>query len=426
MSRIQRQRGRVATLTAALVSAAFLSVVPPGPAASAAGVWGPVEDLGVVVDADRLGRDPAIVRVRIDRSAVAAWVAGEDETPGPVTVARRGAGGGWSMPEAVSADLPDGATYDLAVGKGGRASVVWERKVGTTWRIEESHLDGGTWTSPVQVGRGRKPESVVDVDGVTTVAWSKDGVRVARRPDAGSWSTPRRVAAGSVSELELTANPGGDLALAWTVRYRTVRASVRPHGRKSWSAPVTLGTGPYVTSMQVAMGGRGRALVLWTVTGVWNQALHDYRNYLAWARSDAQGHWSKARKLTRRLGEDGGSVDLSMNGTGRAVAAWQQIDRSDSPAFVWAARFRPDGTWTAPARVSKTQWAEPQVWLDRRAVAHVVTDRVGVWYFSQRPGAAWTARKLNQGRVLDAHGVGNRMVMLFRRSTLRSRTLDTP
>lgn len=424
MSRIHRQRGRVATVTAALVSAALLSVVPPGPEALAAGVWGPEEDLAVDVDLDRQGPEPAIVRVRGNRTAVAAWVAGDDETPGPVTVSRRGAGGGWTVPEAISADLPGGATYDLAVARSGLASVVWERKVGTTWRIEESHLDGGAWSTPVQVGRGRKPESIVDRTGVTTVAWRKDGVRVARRPDDGAWRTPRRIAVGAVSGLELAANPNGDVALAWSVRYRKVRASVRPHGRKSWAAPVTLGKGPFVTSMRVAMGGRGRALALWTVTGIWNEAKHDYRNYLAWARSDARGHWSKTRKLTRRLGEDGGSADLSMRGDGRAVAAWLQIDRSDSPAFLWAARFRPDGTWTAPARVSRTRWAEPQAWLDRKGVAHVVTNRADIWHFSQRPGAAWRARELNRGQVLDAHGVGDRLVMLFHRRTLRSRTLD--
>lgn len=334
------------------------------------------------------------------------------------------------MPKPVSADLPDGATYDLALARSGRDSVVWERKVGTTWRIEESHLDGGAWSTPAPVGRGRKPEVIVDGTGVTTVAWSRSGVRVARRAGHGAWSTPRRIAGGAVSGLELAANPTGDVALAWTVRYREVRAAVRPHGRSSWAAPVTLGKGAFVTSMRVATGGSGRALALWTVTGIWNEAKHDYRNYLAWARSDAKGHWSTTGTLTRELGElgelgeDGGAADLSMNGDGRAVAAWQQIDRSDSPAFLWAARFRPDGTWTSPVRVSRTRWSEPRAWLERKGVAHVVTDRTGIWYFSQKPGAAWRARALNQGRVIDAHGVGNRLVMLFHRSTLRSRTLD--
>ena len=424
MSRIHRRRSRVATATAALVSAAALSVVPPGPGAQAAGVWGPEEDLAVDVDLYNYDREPAVVRVRGDRTAVAAWVAGDHETPGPVTVSLRAAGGGWTLPQVLSADLPGKATYALDVAGAGLASVAWERRVGGTWRIEESHLDGGTWTAPVQVGRGRNPETDVDGTGVTTVAWSNDGVRVARRTEDGTWSTPKRIADGPVSGLELSSNPNGDVAVAWTSAYRRIRAAVRPHDRKSWAVPVTLGKGPYVTSMRVAMGGRGRALVLWTVTGIWNEAQHDYQNYLAWARSDVRGHWSKTRMLTRRLGEDGGSVDVSMNGDGRAVAAWIQVDRSDSPAFLWAARFRPDGTWSVPARVSKTRWSEPRAWLDRKGVAHVVTNRAAIWHFSQKPGAAWTATELNPGRVVDAHGVGDRLVMLFDRSTLRSRTLD--
>ncbi|MDP2773925.1 MAG: hypothetical protein Q8O61_10240 [Nocardioides sp.] len=421
----RRQRSRVATITAALVSAALLAVVPPGPGAAAADVWGPVEDLGVDVDAYDQDREPAIVRVRADRTAVAAWVPGDDEAPGPLTVVRRGATGGWKTPQAVSADLPDHATYDLAVAAKGRASIVWERKVGTTWRIEESHLAGGSWSTPVELGRGRRPESIVDGTGVTTVAWSQSGVRVARRTAAGAWSTPRRIAAGPVSELELAANPDGDVALVWTVRYRTVRAAVRPHGR-TWQAPVTLGRGAYVTSMKVAMDRRGRALALWTVTGIWNEAKHDYLNHLAWARSDARGHWSKTRKLTRRLGEDGGWADLSMTGDGRAVVAWLQIERSDSPAYLWAARFDPDGRWSVRMRIAKTEWWDPQAWLDRKGVAHIVTNRAAVIHFAQRPGAAWSARAVNQGKVVDAHGVGNRLVMLFDRGTLKSRTLDVP
>lgn len=414
------QRRRMATVTAALLSAALLTV--PGPPASAADVWGPVEDLGVHVDVYNHGREPALVRVSGDRTAVAAWVAGDYDTPGPVTVARRGAAGGWTTPVAVSADLPDYATYDLAVAGGGLASVVWERKVGTTWRIEESHLDGGSWSTPTELGRGRKPDAIVDGNGVTTVAWSRNGVQVARR-EAGTWSTPRQVASGSASAVLLAANPSGDVALVWTVRYREVRASVRPHARKTWSAPVALGKGPYVTSTRVAVDGRGRALALWTVGGIWDDTRHDYRNHLAWARSDARGHWSKTRVLTRSLGEDGGWADLSMNGDGRAVVAWLQIDRSDSPAYLWAARFRPDGTWSAPVRVARTEWWQPQVWLDRRGVAHVVTNRAGIWHFAQSPGAAWSAHAVAKGKVLDAHGVGDRLVMLFYKLTLRSRTL---
>lgn len=425
MSGIRWCRSRVAATTATVVAAAVLSAVPQGPAL-AVGDWGPVEDVGVDIDVYNYAREPVVVRVRTDRTAVAAWVAGDYETPGPVTVSLRAAGGGWTVAQAISPDLPGGATYALDLAGADLASVAWERRAGGSWRIEESHLDSGAWTAPVEVGRGRKPEVVVDGTGVTTLAWSNHGVRVARRSEDGTWSATKRIADGPVSGLELASNPAGDVAVAWTSGYRKVRASVRPHGPNPWAAPVTLGKGPFVTSWQVAMGGSGRALVVWTIGGIWNDAKHDYQNYLASARSDPQGRWSKPRVLTRRLGEDGGSAALSMNGQGRAVATWIQVQRSDSPAILWAARFRPDGTWSAPMRVSKVRWPEPRTWLDHKGVAHVVANRGGIWHFSQEPGAAWKVTELNQRRMLDAHGVGDRLVMLFHRSTLRSRTLDVP
>jgi hypothetical protein len=423
MSRTRPGRRPIAAATAALVAAALLSVVPPGPAALADPVWGPEEDLGVDVDVFNYDREPAVVGVRGDGTAVAAWVAGDDTTPGPVTVSHRAAGGGWTMPLAISADLPHGATYALDVAGGGLASVVWEREVGGVWRIEESHLDGGTWTAPVRVGSGQDPETVVDGTGVTTVAWRNHGLRAARRTETGAWSAPRLVAAGSVDDLALATNADGDVAAAWTTGHRKVRAAVRPHG-KSWASATILGRGPYVTSLRVAMGGGGRALVIWTVTDIWDEAAHEYQNYLAWARSDARGHWSRARVLTRRLSEDGGAADLSMNGTGRALATWLQIYRSDSPAYLWAARFRPDGTWSKPVRVGRVAWSEPEAWLDRNGAAHVAADRRAVWHFSQAPGAGWQEEKINRGRFVTTGGAGERWVVLYRRTTLRSRTLD--
>lgn len=428
MSGIHWCRKQVVVATAALLSASVLVVVPPGPTSAAARSWGPAEDLGVTVAApytDR--RAPAIVRVRGNGTAVAAWVARGD---GRVTAARRGAGGRWTTPRPLSAVLSSGASYDLAVARGRLASVVWERKVGSTWRIEETHLEGGTWTDPVRVGRGRMPETVVDGTGATTAAWRDHGVQVAGRARDGSWGKTRQVAAGGVSYmgLELATNPDGDVALAWVSSYDKVRATVRPHGRRSWKPPVTLGKGPGVTSMRLAMGAGGRALVLWTVTGVWSEQQHDYQNYVASARSDRHGQWSPTRKVTRRLGEDGGSVDLSMNGRGFALATWIQIYRSDARAFLWAARFRPDGTWTAPVRVSKApvSWEEPRAWLDRDGKAFVLVDRSRIWQFSQQAGAGWKGRKLTRGRLLDVHGAGSRLVMVHHRKTLWFRALDVP
>lgn len=427
MSRTHRWRGRMATV-AALLSASVLAAGPSGQAGMAARAWGQAEDLGVEVDDPYDdGRAPAIVRVRGNGTAVATWIARDG---GRVTAARRGAGGRWTKPRPLSAALSSRATYDLAVARGRLASVVWERRVGSTWRIEETHLRKGTWTDPVRVGRGRMPETGVDGTGATTVAWKDHGVQVAGRPQGGSWGKPRQVAAGGVGYLglELATNPDGDVALAWVASYDKVRATVRPRGRRSWKPPVTLGKGSDVTSLRLAMGTGGRALVLWTVTGVWSEQQHDYQNYVAWTRSDPQGRWSQTRKVTRRLGEDGGSVDLSMNGRGFALATWIQIYRSDARAFLWAARFRPDGTWTAPVRVSNApvSWDEPRAWLDRDGTARVLMDRSRVWQFSQRAGTGWKGRKLTRGRLLDAHGAGTRWVMVYHRRTLWSRALDVP
>lgn len=430
MSRIGQIRSRVVVVSTALVSAAVLAVVPPGPSSAADG-WGAVEDISVsTIDIYSDSRPPALVEVRADGTAVAAWVSGDDETPGPVVVSLRDAGVGWTAPQALSAALPEAARYDLAVGSTGLASVVWERRTGSTWRIEESHLSGGLWSATQRVATGRDPHVVVDASGVATVAWSNRGLRVARRSAGGSWSAARRIGDRTPWLVDLASNAQGDVAVAWSDRSHSVKAAVRPVGRKEFRRTQTLGKGPSVTSLRAAVDRRGRAVALWSVTGIWNESRHDYENYVAWARSSAEGQWSASRVLTRHLGEDGGAVDLSLNRRGAGVATWVQTYRSDSPTYLWAARLGRNGRWNKPARVSTkpVAWGEIHAWLDSGGTAHALAARAGsIREYSQRPGGGWTGTSVAAGTLLDADGLGHRCVLLFyRHGVLRSRAFDAP
>jgi hypothetical protein len=155
--------------------------------------------------------------------------------------------------------------------------------------------------------------------------------------------------------------------------------------------------------------------VVWSNTsGIWREAQSEYANYLAWSRSTPSGTWSPSRKLTTSLGEEGGYFTLSMNGSGTALAAWTQVYRTGSPSRMWAARFRPDGTWGPPLRVAGG--GGPVAFMDRRGNAHIVAQggRRRVFAFHQSAGSPWsTGTSIATGYLFDAAGAGEHLIALY-------------
>jgi hypothetical protein len=155
--------------------------------------------------------------------------------------------------------------------------------------------------------------------------------------------------------------------------------------------------------------------VMWSTTGIWREAQSEYANFLAWSRSTPSGSWSPSRKLTSSLGEDGGQhLSLSMNGSGAALAAWTQVHRTGSPSRVWAARFRPDGTWGPSLEVAGG--GGPTAFMDRRGKAHLIAgqNRRRIVAFNQSTGRPWgTGAIIATGHLYDVAGRGDSLIALY-------------
>ena len=416
---------------ASLVGAVSAAPVSTGHEVSVPGArtvilgWAPTEliSTGSVDEDANPNRPPALIRVRANGSAAAAWHTGGDSSWEHLKVATRSSTGAWSAPHNL-AKVRYSNEFDLAVGRGGLASVVWQERVSGRLRVVESHRASGGWSRPVPLGVGMASGTTIDGRGVTTVAWSgPSGLHVVRRPAGKNWQKPVRVGARSdrAWRLAIDSNADGDVVLGWLVG-RKVRGAVRSQ-RGTWAHARTLDRTNVVWNIAMAVGPNGRGLMLWPTYAY---------GYLGWARSKPDGRWCGKRVLTDRLGEDGGDMSLSMNGSGLAVVAWLRVDHSSSPAFTWSARFRPRHGWTSPVRVSKRSsgWGLPFAWLAKRDMAHVVTgrgDTSEILAFGQRPGAAWgPGRKVAGGDALDVDGRGARMALLYvGRQGLQARLLTT-
>jgi hypothetical protein len=403
-----------------------------------AGGWGPEETI------TRNGVTPAVsaharVAVRSDGTAVAVW---SPSGTGRLMVSRRDRHGRWTAPLALTPPPAPGGPlggYDVAVGPPGLVSVVWSHQVGDTWRVQESHRASGTWTAPHELGTGSAFRTTLDGRGTTTVAWSDQDIRCARRGPTGSWQVEDVPGSVSTWNIALSSNADGDVVVAWVnpdggePKFPFIQSALRPHGA-DWTPPSSLTVEPlsFTGGLETALDHDGRALVVWSTTDIWDPATHDYANYVAWSRSTGAGAWSPAHLLTHVLGEAGGGLDLSMNSSGAAVATWLQVSRGTwgDPGSAWSARFRRDGTWGVPTRVTPTLIAAPpRAWLDAHGTAHAIVDRNvdhRVLDFQQPWGHRWsTGAPLVNGTLFDTAGRSLHLIAVYSpydRNGLRARS----
>ena len=389
--------------------------------------WGPPER----VAAKRVSEDSngAVVRVRGD-DVVALWDVPEAGHPGPVLLrtSSREPAGRWSAPRTVARVAAALAGYDLALGPDHTALVVWATGDRIA-HVMESHREDGAWSRPHRLGgeTATDPRPVIDGRGGMTVAWVSfpNGSRldVATRPPKGDWSGVTHLGRFD-GDPDLATNRRGDVVAAWGIG-NGVGVAVRRHG-EDWGPPhVVHGTIGFPDRPEVAIGPRGRVLVMWT------RSTEDETftpRHLAWARSRLDGTWPPVGYLDTRRGLVLGSqVSLSMNRRGRALAVWwSDIGFGD----MRAARFRFGHGWSRPHDLGPFCCSPTALLTDSgTAVALLDQTRHGAatgWAF-QDPGRRWLTHRLGAVTgVVDAHGDARRMALVYFAPRLTSRVLNVP
>jgi hypothetical protein len=204
-----------------------------------------------------------------------------------------------------------------------------------------------------------EPAVAIDEAGEATVAWVADGhLRVATRPTATArWHVSGR-SFPAATRPQLTMDSGGDAVLVWEQWEGSaliLMTAFRPAGG-GWGAATPLsgdireGQGRW----HLAMNAEGDAAI------VWNQYRHqefpplDAYYVLATTMSGGSGTWSPPTEISAPSG--GLSPDLAVNGRGEAIVAWRAYDEATRTVTVQATfgPTNPAGApWSVPVTLSR-------------------------------------------------------------------------
>ena len=281
---------------------------------------------------------------------------------------------------------------DLAVGWDGLAVAIYAGDGRVRVRQQAA---AGPWGAPVTIGRGSKPQIVLDREGNATATWIGVGYNVmsARKPVGGRWSTPRRISPPTpdpdsdvvigIFYFELAVNPSGDVAAAWIIhseddpRVRNrAQVAYRPaHGTWLHARTVDRDTNVGLTPPEIAVRGDGGVVTVWlTDDGLLT------RNRIAGVG------WRPTRRLA--TGNIWG-FDVAVGG-GSATAVWTK-GRGGPTSTVRAARRPPGRGWLQPVTLAASGinlLTKPRVWVDG----------------ARRTTAGWSQKSLAKVRTTGRRG----------------------
>jgi hypothetical protein len=289
----------------------------------------------------------------------------------------------------------------VAAAPDGSVTALWPRIAdGRITYVSAARPAGGAWTAPHTLDAQVSGSSALDVvagpDGTTTAAWiasvgANQAIRTATRAPGGAWSAPQSISddVRSSEQIDLAAGPDGTVAAIWR-RYDSsrwiVQARVRPAGG-TWGPVADLSaTGQDANGPRIALDGQGTAHAIWSRS-------NGSRTIAQVSAKPAGGGWSAAQSLSGP-GFNAGNTQIAVSPAGDAVVAWT---RGTTPTSAQAATRPAGGAWSTihDLSVAGRTAAEPQVGIDAAGNATVLWgEEDGVWRVraATRPaGGAWSA-----------------------------------
>ena len=327
-----------------------------------------------------------------------------------IFLSRRGDGGTWGAPEAVSRN--DGATQNggpggqngkqaLAVDTQGNALLAWEGENSTGSHLYVDEVPEGQPARPA-IDLWRDVGTINGIDQVTVsfdaagdaiVMWrAGSGLYLVRRPAGGKFGEPVRIP--DVQEIEtlnwpsFASGANGDAVAAGNWDYGGVASWVAPHGSGPGGMQVLQRESSYGGSVRVAMAPDGEAIAAWYT----EERNSETDGWLTVAtRSPGASSFSAPRNIDRVPNLEG--LALAVSTSGEASLIYNKVDE-----LVDVSRAR-GGEWRAPEELGIWATENPAAAYDAAGDLYVAWHH----YESNTNENAYYAATRPAGGAFDGH-----------------------
>ncbi len=247
-----------------------------------------------------------------------------------------------------------GSEPQVATNAQGDSVAVWAQTSSGLLVEASVHEPDGIWQSETQVGYlsgGAGPQAVSNGSDGFTVAWpASDGIEASDWTLGAGWSAPVTIGGGG-TDLQLASNAERDMAVAGVSSSNVINVANRTAGG-TWQQPVPVAVSAESSSSpQVALDEHGNTVA------VWQQDNGSYEVIEAAVRPAASGVWQEPVTVSSN-NENAGAPALAIDPAGEATVVWA------GGGVIKASDLPPGGTWSAPASVSASGAASPQVVSD--------------------------------------------------------------
>lgn len=402
--------------------AALLTVTTPPPSQWQAAV--PVES------------NPAsarLVQVAANASGAAVAVWRQDGPPAApslsIWASRYAPADGWGTPQPVSDGSNAADNPQVAIDADGNAIVVWQQTDSFRYSIWANRYTAASgWSGPHLIegtdGNAGNPQVAVDGAGNAIAVWWQNASAasgspigtVANRFVAGSgWSGAVAISShagnGGTFGPQIAFDAAGNALATWCWSGATPAPhmwAARHAAAGGWTGAVAIdqenSTG-CSTSPQVAFDGAGNAIAVWHRN---NGSFDQVRTN----RYSAAGGWGTAGWLASAPPNYSRNARVAFDGSGEAIAVWEQQVGATANAHVMASRYRPATGWDEPVSIKTDANGSafaPRLAIDAGGNATVVWYQrdalnivYNVWARRYRPASGWTGAVQIDGNNRDA------------------------
>ncbi len=228
--------------------------------------------------------------------------------------------------------------------------------------------------------------------------WTRNQVAIGGATST-SHTTPTLTLADSGAVYAVVVYNGAGVALSQAA---VLTVTAAPVTSKAWQSAALIQTdhGNDGVGAQIAVDGNGNAMA------VWRQL--DGAAISIWAtRYTPAGGWGAPVVIETFSESNAFAPQIAIDGSGNALAVWQQADPNTGVSSVWANRYNADtNTWSAPSALGAGM--QPQIVADHSgnalAVWNLYSGGIGsVWANRYTAGTGWgTAARIESGATNSA------------------------